>query len=173
MKAVLVKTLVIIAGAFVAFGLWLVEVCYITGWAGTKWAESYSWSGIPICILIAVLCSYYVVSPLRRPRRLLFIISATLLTLISYTVAREAILDMFSAGSGYPAILIFFESKLGIGPLALVVIFFFVMPIGMAWLANRFLAPLRAWTFLLVIVVLIVVLPLAYATILLSRPQWG
>jgi len=39
--------LVVVAGAFAAWGLWMGEVIWVKGWAGLAWLEGFNWSPFP------------------------------------------------------------------------------------------------------------------------------
>ena len=52
----LVRVVLLVAGAFAACGLWLGEISWVKGWQGLAWLSGFNWSAFPISILIVSLC---------------------------------------------------------------------------------------------------------------------
>src|SRR5262245_55272756 len=91
----LLRLCLLLAGALVAWALWMAEIFWVKGWAGLTWVHEFSWSAVPICALIAILCSYFVAAQASLAHRSLFIVSAFAMILAAFTIGREAAIDFF------------------------------------------------------------------------------
>jgi hypothetical protein len=144
----------LIATAFAAWGLWLGEVCFATGWAGLAWMRGFNWSALPICAAIAVTSSYAVAPGAGWRERTKFILAGWALMAGAFAVGREAVIDFFSAWvvPYYPALVMLAAAGLAVSA-------------GLTAAASRWLAPLHAWTAAAVAAALVLGLPLSVTTI--------
>jgi hypothetical protein len=143
-------------GAFAAWGLWLAEIYWNKNWAGLSWVSGFNWSSIPICAMIASVSSFVAVSPIPSTRRFKFIGLSFALMLAAFTLARWAIFNLFSGG--------YVDWGLIPAGMALVTAWASVS-IGLTVAANRLLVQLHPLTCILTAFALVLVLPLAFATI--------
>jgi hypothetical protein len=157
----LFRLLLVVAGAFIAWGLWLGEICWIKGWAGLAWLSGFNWSAVPICLLIVAVASYVVAERVASRRRLAFIAVGFLLTMAAFVAARAAAFDLFSFR--------FFDRQSvnwwAIEDLLFIALAGMAVCVGLVVAANRFLAPVRRWTVLLLAVALLLAVPLSLVTI--------
>ncbi len=152
----LVSLLVLTGGALLAWGLWLGEVCWIKGWTGLRWLAGFNWSALPICAMIVILCAGLLSGRGSGPGRLKFLTLGWALTMAAFVAGRWAAFALFSGPTtprqALPAIIAIVVSGIAVA-------------FGLWAAANRWLAPLYAWTGLLVGVALLLVIPLSLATI--------
>ncbi len=146
----------LIAGALAAWALWLAELFHVKGVTGPAWAESFSWSALPICAVIAAASSYLVTPSAPRRQRLLFIATTFALSFAAFVAARWAFIDMFTRRRGFIP-----------GPLNTSVLWLasLILAGGLAAAADRWLAPLWIWAVALISIALFLVLPLSVAMV--------
>ncbi len=149
----LLRPSLLIAAAFAAWGLWLGEVCQIKGWAGLAWLGGFNWSALPICAVIVVTSSYAVSPDAGWRQRVRFILFGFTLAIGSFAAGRQAMMAFFLGWAG------------GYGPLAELAAAGLAVSAGLTAAASRWLHPLHVWTTVVVIVTLVLVLPLSFATI--------
>jgi hypothetical protein len=150
-----IRLCLLVAGAFVAWALWMAEILWIKGWTGLTWVNEFNWSAIPICALIAILCSYFVAAHASWDHRSLFLASAFAMIFAAFVVGRDAAINFFTGYFFVPAT---------IEPIKILVVGLF-LSIGLAVAANRWLAPLHYWTAVLIAGSLILAIGLSVLTI--------
>jgi hypothetical protein len=146
----------VVAGALVAWVLWLAEVSWVKGWTGLNWLSGFNWSAVPICALIAGLSAYVASAPDRRHERVRFICAAFIVTFTAFVIGRWAAFELFSG---------WVSSGRGLRAASALVFSGLLVSVGLTWLANRLLAPLRNWTWIVLLLTLLLVAPLSVATI--------
>jgi hypothetical protein len=153
---ILVKIATCAIVALVSWGLWVAEVRWIKGWTGLAWLSGFNWSSLPICGLIAGACSYLLAPHIRRTARFNFILLAFSLTGAAFFVARFGLMEWLSTWN---------VRGFAIGAAGSIVVAGLAVSIGLAALANKWLAPMHPWTAALVAGALMAVLPLSFATV--------
>jgi hypothetical protein len=149
------RSSLLIVAAFVAWGLWLGEVCWVKGWASLAWLDSFNWSSLPICAVIAVSCSYFVTPGAGWRERMKFILFGSALATGAFVAGRWAIFEFFSSW--------LFVNYVAIAELAAAGL---TVSVGLTAATSRWLAPLHIWTAGAVIVALVLVLPLSIITVI-------
>jgi hypothetical protein len=152
----LVGVAVVVAGSFAAWGLWIAEVIWLKGWAGLAWLSSFNWSFFPICAVILATSSYLVAPRVGWRNRIAFVGLGFILAIAAVVAARWATFELFSEAM---------PSQLWVTPTIVLVMSWVIVAVGLSMLANRYLASLHIWTAPLLVVGLILVLPLSFATI--------
>lgn len=147
---------VLFACSLIAWGLWIAEVRWVKGWGGLAWLAGFNWSAIPICILVALMCSYLVSDEGALSARLVFIGVASILMIVAFAIARWAMFELFSAGV---------PGRSGIGPAIVLLTAWLIVSFGLTVATTRSLAVLHYWAGVLVAAALIFVLPLSFLTI--------
>jgi hypothetical protein len=147
---------ILLGGAFLAWGLWLGEVCWIKGWTGLAWLSGFNWSALPICALVAIESAYLLGARSPWPRRIKFVGVGFVWMMAAFLAGRWAAFEMFSGPTtprhSLPAVLV-------------VAIALVVVSVGLTVAANRWLSPLHAWTGIPVAAALLLVVPLSLVTI--------
>jgi hypothetical protein len=145
-----------VGGALAAWALWLAELFWVKGWTGPAWAESFNWSALPICALIATSCSYFLAPSAPWPPRRLFIGTAFALNVTAFVVARWALTHIYGG-----------RALIGPDPLDLTVLWLasLMLATGVATAADRWLAPLKIWTVALIWTALYLAVLLSTATV--------
>ena len=151
-----IHLLLVLAGAFAAWSIWLAEVCWVKGWAGLAWLSGFNWSVLPICALIVTIASYVVCGDASRSRRLTFIGVGCAITIAASVVARWAAFELFSGGV---------PGRRSLGAAIVLLLADLSVAAGLTISANRWLAPLHSWTGILVAAGLLLVLPLSIVTV--------
>jgi hypothetical protein len=151
------RAVLVAAGALVAWGLWLAEVCWLRGWRGLAWLSGFQWAAVPICLILMVVAGVVVGKDAGWRARAAFVGAGAAVSLVAFVLARQATYELFAGGlvPGSPSA----------GPLVELFVAWAGASVGLTMLANRWLAPLRAWASALVAVALVAALPLAFATI--------
>jgi hypothetical protein len=144
----------LIVAAFVAWGLWFGEVCWVKGWAGLAWLDGFNWSALPICAVIVVTSSFVVSPGAAWRERTLFVLFGFVLTVGTFVAGRQA---MFEIGSAW--VFPFYDPFVTLAAAGLAV------SVGLTAAAGRWLAPVHVWTVVAIIAALILVLPLSFMTI--------
>jgi hypothetical protein len=147
---------VVITGAFAAWGLWIGEVRWLKGWAGLAWLEGFNWSAFPISVVIMAVSSFVVAPRAGWRGRATFVGLGSILAVAAFAAARWAIFELFSE---------VMVGTLWQAPVAMVVLSWVIVAVGLSVLANWCLTSLRVWTAALVALGLMLVLPLSFATI--------
>jgi hypothetical protein len=144
----------LIAAAFLCWGLWLGEVVWVKGWDSLAWLD-FNWSALPICAVIVVTSSY-VVSPDAGWRgRTTFVVFAFALTTGAFVAGREALIDLFSVW-----VVPYYQPLVTLAAAGLAV------SAGLTMAARWCLAPVHVWTTAVVIAALVLVLPLSFMTVM-------
>lgn len=143
----LVRFATVLAAALVAWTSWYLGIGWFNGSDGLEWLHGFQWGALPACLAIAVACIAAVAHDFRPWRLFTFLVLAAALSLAAFAAARD---ELYSFG---PAQLI---------RLAL---YWAGVSLGLAWLAGRFLAPMRWWTALYLAAALALTLPLASLTV--------
>jgi hypothetical protein len=151
--AAFIRWSLLIAAGFVAWSLWLGEVCLVKGWAGLAWLDGFNWSVLPVCAVIAVACSYAVSPQAGWRGRMKFVLAGFVLTAGAFVVARGAVIDFFSAW------VVPYHPLVSLAAAGLAV------SAGLTAAAGRWLAPVHAWTAAVVAAALIAVPPLSFVTV--------
>jgi hypothetical protein len=139
--------------AAVCWGLWLGEVCLVTGWAGLAWLSGFNWSALPICAVIAVTSSYAVSLQAGWRARMMFVLAAGALMAGAFAAGRQAVFDLVSAWVPYyPALVTLAAAGLAVSA-------------GLPAAAGWRLAPVQVWTPAAVAAALLAVLPLSFMTV--------
>jgi hypothetical protein len=144
--------------AFVAWGLWLGEVCWVKGWAGLAWLDGFNWSSLPICAVIVVTSSYCVSPDAGWGKRIKFVVFGFVLATNAFVAGHWAMMEPWIVWYSYPPEPIYI-------PLVVLVAAALAVSVGLTAAAIRWLAPLHIWTMVAVIISLALVLPLSFATI--------
>jgi hypothetical protein len=169
----LITALTVIAGAFVAWGLWMEEVIWLMGWAGLAWLDEFNWSSLPISAVIMATSSYVVASRAGWRSRAIFIGLGSVLAVAAFAVVRWVAEHFF--GFSYPMFFFFPISPIFgfsadpfvsfLEHLTVIVLVGILVAAGLPVLAHWCLSPVRVWTAPLLALGLILVLPLSVATI--------
>jgi hypothetical protein len=155
-----IRFVAVAAAALLAFSFWRAEIVWMKGgWYRLEWLEGFNWAAIPICVLIAGVCALYVKPTYDEPRRLSFVLWASGMFLVAFAISRQEIFDSFSVWPFGSAIWLVYAPWLGIILCAVIV------SGGLAWLTNRFLAPVHDWISVGLVGALILILPISCATI--------
>jgi hypothetical protein len=152
----LVVAALLLAAAFASWGLWLGEVVWLKGWAGIAWLSGFNWSAIPIAAIVAVACSYAVSFNAPGRGRRNFVALAFALALVAFIFARAAGVEVLSSWGPNP---------LGLLAIGVIVLMGIAVAAGFTAAASRWLAQLHWWTAALVLLALLLVIPLSFATI--------
>jgi hypothetical protein len=155
------RLLLVVAGAFVAWGLWLGEVVWIKGWTGLAWLSGFNWSAVPICFLVVAVASYLVTERATWRNRLAFVASGFVLAMAAFVAARAAAFDLFSFKFFYGQSINWWAVR----DLLFIALAGIAVSVGLAVAAGRFLTPVRGWTVLLLAAALLLALPLSLVTI--------
>ena len=143
-------------GAALAWGLWIAEVVWITGWAGLAWTSSYDWSCIPISLVIMATSGHFVAPAAPWRRQFLFVIVGSVLAVAAFQLSKSSLVELFS------------ETMFGAGalaPMLLALAVAILFPLGLAVAAHSTLIPVHLWTAPLLGLGLVLVGPLSLATI--------
>jgi hypothetical protein len=151
----LFRASLLIIAAFVAWGLWLGEVCWAKGWAGLAWLDGFNWSALPICAVIVVTSSCIVSPGAAWRERILFVLVGFALTAGAFVAGRRAVIEIGSAWVSP-----FFD------PFVTLAVAGLAVSVGLTAATGRWLAPVHVWTVVAVIVALVLVLPLSFVTII-------
>jgi hypothetical protein len=146
----------LLGGAFLAWGLWFGEVCWIKGWRGLAWLSGFNWSALPICALVAIVSAYLLDGRSSWSRRTAFVGVGFISMLAAFLAGRWAVFELFSGPTtpshAVPAVLVVAIALLGVSA-------------GLTVAASRWLSPLHVWTGILVAAALLLVVPLSLVTI--------
>ena len=122
--------------------------------------KDFNWAAVPICVLIAGVCALYVNPTYDEPKRLPFVLWASGMFFVAFTISRQEIFDSFSVWPVSIAV-----TWLVGGWLLGVILCAVIVSAGLAWLTNRFLAPVHDWISVCLVGTLILILPISCATI--------
>jgi hypothetical protein len=154
MMGTLLRASFLIVSASAAWGLWLGEVCWVKGWAGLAWLDSFNWSALPVCAVIALTSSYAVAPEAGWRQRMTFVLLGGALTAGAFAIGRQAVIDFFSAW-----LVPYHEPLVTLAAAGLAV------SAGLTAAAGRWLAPLHVWTAAIVAVALVLAVPLSVVTV--------
>jgi hypothetical protein len=165
----LIRFVAVVAAALLAFGVWRAEIVWMKGgWYSLEWLQGFNWAAVPICVLIAGACAFYVNPTHDEPKRLPFVLCASVMFFVAFAISRQKIFEIFSIWPvGMAAALLAWGWLLGIILCAVIV------SAGLPWLTNRFLAPVHEWISVCLVGTLIVVLPISYATFAIAPEHPG
>jgi hypothetical protein len=100
---VMLTVLAILALGGLSCAAWLAEVALLKGWEGLRWLESYpnaAFVGIP-CVVLSVVLPI-LISRRTKPRHVaLFVASACLVAWLSFSLARNALLELHSTSAAW------------------------------------------------------------------------
>jgi hypothetical protein len=163
----ILRFLLLFVAAFVAWALWLGEVVWVKGWASLAWLDEFNWSSVPICAVIVVTSSYFVSADAPWRERTKFVAFGFALTMLAFMPGRWAIMEFFMDLPMWPGLEPTITEVLSFVAvsLATLVASGLAVSVGLVAAANRWLAPLHIWTTFVVVVALILVLPLSFATV--------
>lgn len=138
----------IIVIAFGSLAFWVAEIFFLKGWTGLNWLNGFNWSAIPICFLIALACALAIQrsNAPGRPRRVLFILSTSVLFFAAFVVTRQASISLTSREFFVPADVRGSAISAPVGALVFVLLSWAITAIGVVLFANRFVALLSWWT---------------------------
>jgi hypothetical protein len=151
----LVRSATVLAAALVAWVLWYLGIAWFNGGEGLEWLHGFQWGALPASAAITVGCAAAAVRNYRLRRLSAFLALATALCLAAFAAARDELYWLHS--------LMFVPA--GFAPFIRLALYGAGMSLGIAWLANRFLAPMRWWTALLLAAALALTQPLAFLTV--------
>lgn len=155
----LTRLSLLLGGVLAAWSLWLAEVCWIKGWAGLAWLSGFNWSALPICALILFTTSYGVSARAAWRERVIFTAMGWVIAVAAFVLARWAAFDLFSRSLGLlPTVR--WQPLIAAALAGLLLV-----PAGLTFAANRWLAAMHYWTGFLLAAGLLVVMPLSIATI--------
>jgi hypothetical protein len=130
----------LLGGVFAAWGLWLAEVCWIKGWTGLAWLSGFNWSALPISALILLTASYGGSTRSAWRERMIFTAMGWVIAVAVFVLVRWAAFDLFSR-------------SLGLVPtvrwqpfIAAALAGLLLVPAGLTFAANRWLATMHYWT---------------------------
>jgi len=149
-------TLLLVGGAFAAWGLWLAEVLLIKGWGGLAWLSGFNWSALPICVLIVVVTGHIVNAHARWAEKMKFIGAGFVVTLVAFAITRWTCFQLFWGG---------LPDTTDRRPFVILIATWLGMSVALSLLASRWLAPLHRWTGILVALGLALAMPLSFLTI--------
>ena len=145
----------VLAAALAAWGLWYLGIGWFNGSEGLEWLHGFQWGALPASAAIALACAVAVARDWRPLRHSAFAVLATALCLAAFAAVRDELYwlesSMFMPPSAAPGIRLALYCACLSG--------------GLAWLADRFLAPMRWWTALYLAAALALTLPLASLTV--------
>ena len=151
----LVRSATVLAAALVAWVLWYLGIGWFNGSEGLEWLHGFQWGALPASAAIAVACAAAVARDYRPLRLSAFLVLATALCLAAFAAARDELYWLHS--------LMFVPA--GFAPLIRLALYWAGVSLGLAWLASRFLAPMRWWTAPLLAAALALTQPLASLTV--------
>ncbi len=148
----IVRSATVLAAALVAWASWYLGIGWFNGSEGLEWLHGFQWGALPASAAIAVGCAAAVVRDYRLCHLSAFLVLATALCLAGFAAARDELYSLF-----VPA---------GFAPLIRLALYWAGVSLGLAWLADRFLAPMRWWTAPLLAAALALTQPLASLTVI-------
>lgn len=151
----LLGAFIVLAGAFASWGLWISEVLWVKGWNGLAWLNSFNWASVPICAIILFTSSYLIAPRAAVKSRTMFVGVGSLLAVIAFVAARWAVLELSASMFGASWML----------PIFVLASSWLTQAVGLAVIANGYLASVRIWTAPLLAAALVLVWPLSLWTI--------
>jgi hypothetical protein len=134
----------------------MAEVIWLKGWPGLAWLSGFNWSSFPICAVILATSSYLVAPRAGWRNRIAFIGLGFILAIAAFVAARWAMFELFSQAM---------LSQVWVKPAIGLVMSWIIFTAGLSMLANRYLVSLYVWAAPLLAAGLLLVLPLAFATV--------
>lgn len=148
--------MLLLAGAVVAWSLWLGEVCIVKGWEGVAWLSGFNWASLPICVVIVVVTAIFVPSRGLQTSKLKFVGTGVVITVIAFFLARRSAFELFSGAT---------TASIGVMAFATLALTATAVSVGLTIAGNRWLSKLHRWTAGLLILGLVLTLPMSYVTI--------
>ncbi len=151
----LARVAAVLAAALAAWAAWYAGIGWFNGSEGIEWLNGFQWGALPACAAIAVACAAAMARDYNLPRLLAFIAAATALSFAAFAGARDEIYAFHSYVFMPPA------------PAHSVwlALYWLCVSAGLAWLANRLLAPVRWRAALYLAAGLILAVYFAYLTV--------
>jgi hypothetical protein len=129
----LARAAAVLVAAFAALAAWQLGIGWFNGREGLEWLNGFQWGALPACAAIAGACAAAVARVCDIPRILAFIAAATALSFAAFAGARYEIYGIESYRFTAPSPAHLFR----------LVLYWLGVSAGLAWLANRLLAPVR------------------------------
>jgi hypothetical protein len=163
-----IRILIFFICAFFAWGLWLAEVIWEKGWAGGAWLSGFNWSVLPICALTVATGSYFVDKGAEFSRRIKFIGAAWSFIIVAFIFVRWMCIahfrQIYHVEMGPMRMPNFVE--LFISLIVILLVGVIGLSVSLVIIANQWLSPMRRWSWFIISIGLLLVLPLSYSTIL-------
>jgi len=147
---------VLLATPFAAWGLCFGEICWAKGWRGLAWLSGFNWSAVPICALIVAECCWLMDGRRGWPARMKFFGAGFVTALAAFVLERATAFELFSGGA---------PSGLTARVAGTFLLGTALVPTLFPLISNRWLNATHWRAPLYLVVALLFVLPLSFATI--------